>query len=37
MTDIRWLGQACFELSDGSTRVVIDPFLKPRTSSRERA
>jgi len=31
MTDIRWLGQACFELSDGSTRVVIDPFLKPNS------
>ncbi len=29
MTDIRFLGQACFELSDGSTRVLVDPFLKP--------
>ena len=27
--DIRFLGQSCFELSDGSARVVIDPFLKP--------
>ena len=25
--DIRFLGHACFELSDGSTRVLIDPFL----------
>jgi len=29
VTDIRFLGQACFELSDGNARVVIDPFLKP--------
>jgi L-ascorbate metabolism protein UlaG (beta-lactamase superfamily) len=29
MTDIRFLGQAGFEISDGATRVVIDPFLKP--------
>lgn len=29
MTDIRFLGQSCFELSDGSARVVVDPFLKP--------
>jgi L-ascorbate metabolism protein UlaG (beta-lactamase superfamily) len=27
--DIRFLGHSCFELSDGSARVVIDPFLKP--------
>jgi L-ascorbate metabolism protein UlaG (beta-lactamase superfamily) len=27
--DIRFLGQACFELSDGDTRVFVDPFLKP--------
>src|SRR5215831_17531485 len=27
MTDVRFLGHACFELSDGDTRVVIDPFL----------
>jgi L-ascorbate metabolism protein UlaG (beta-lactamase superfamily) len=25
--DIRVLGHACFELSDGDTRVLIDPFL----------
>src|SRR5436309_1182112 len=25
--DIRFLGHACFELSDGSNRVLIDPFL----------
>ena len=25
--DIHFLGQACFELSDGDTRVLIDPFL----------
>lgn len=25
--DIRFLGHACFELSDGATRVLVDPFL----------
>jgi L-ascorbate metabolism protein UlaG (beta-lactamase superfamily) len=25
--DIRFLGHACFELSDGGTRILIDPFL----------
>jgi L-ascorbate metabolism protein UlaG (beta-lactamase superfamily) len=25
--EIRFLGHACFELSDGGTRVLIDPFL----------
>jgi L-ascorbate metabolism protein UlaG (beta-lactamase superfamily) len=25
--DIRFLGHACFELSEGNTRVLIDPFL----------
>src|ERR671930_1184196 len=25
--DIRFLGHACFELSEGDTRVLIDPFL----------
>jgi L-ascorbate metabolism protein UlaG (beta-lactamase superfamily) len=25
--EIRFLGHACFELSDGNTRVLIDPFL----------
>jgi len=29
MTDIRFLGHSCFELSDGDSRVLIDPFLKP--------
>jgi L-ascorbate metabolism protein UlaG (beta-lactamase superfamily) len=29
MTDIRFLGHSCFELSDGDARVLIDPFLKP--------
>ncbi|HKJ35611.1 MAG TPA: metal-dependent hydrolase [Solirubrobacterales bacterium] len=29
MTDIRFLGHSCFELSDGESRVLIDPFLKP--------
>jgi L-ascorbate metabolism protein UlaG (beta-lactamase superfamily) len=27
--EIRFLGHACFELLDGSTRVLIDPFLAP--------
>jgi L-ascorbate metabolism protein UlaG (beta-lactamase superfamily) len=27
--DIRFLGHACFELSDGEFRVVVDPFLAP--------
>jgi L-ascorbate metabolism protein UlaG (beta-lactamase superfamily) len=27
--DIRFLGHACFELSDGSATVLIDPFLGP--------
>jgi len=25
--DIRFLGHACFELSDGDTRILIDPYL----------
>jgi L-ascorbate metabolism protein UlaG (beta-lactamase superfamily) len=29
VTDIRFLGQSCFELSAGDARVVVDPFLKP--------
>jgi len=29
--DIRWLGHSCFELSDGTARVLIDPFLKPNS------
>ena len=27
--DIRFLGHACFELSEGDARVLVDPFLKP--------
>jgi L-ascorbate metabolism protein UlaG (beta-lactamase superfamily) len=27
--EIRFLGQACFVLSDGGTHVLTDPFLKP--------
>ena len=27
--DIKFHGHACFELSDGSTTVLVDPFLKP--------
>jgi L-ascorbate metabolism protein UlaG (beta-lactamase superfamily) len=27
--DIRFLGHACFELSEGSARVIVDPFLAP--------
>jgi L-ascorbate metabolism protein UlaG (beta-lactamase superfamily) len=27
--DIRYIGHACFELSDGSARILIDPFLSP--------
>jgi L-ascorbate metabolism protein UlaG (beta-lactamase superfamily) len=27
MAEIRFLGHACFELSDGDARVLIDPFL----------
>jgi L-ascorbate metabolism protein UlaG (beta-lactamase superfamily) len=27
LMDIRFLGHACFELTDGDTRVLIDPFL----------
>jgi L-ascorbate metabolism protein UlaG (beta-lactamase superfamily) len=27
--DIRWHGHACFELSEGDTTVLVDPFLKP--------
>jgi L-ascorbate metabolism protein UlaG (beta-lactamase superfamily) len=27
MTDVRFLGHACFELTDGDTTVLIDPFL----------
>jgi L-ascorbate metabolism protein UlaG (beta-lactamase superfamily) len=27
--EIKFHGQACFELSEGETRVLVDPFLKP--------
>jgi L-ascorbate metabolism protein UlaG (beta-lactamase superfamily) len=27
--EIKFHGQSCFELSDGDTRVLVDPFLKP--------
>ena len=27
--DIRFHGHSCFELTDGSARVLLDPFLKP--------
>jgi L-ascorbate metabolism protein UlaG (beta-lactamase superfamily) len=27
MTDIRFLGHSCFELSDGNVTVLVDPFL----------
>jgi L-ascorbate metabolism protein UlaG (beta-lactamase superfamily) len=27
--DIRWHGHACFELTEGDTTVLVDPFLKP--------
>jgi L-ascorbate metabolism protein UlaG (beta-lactamase superfamily) len=27
--EIRFHGQSCFELSDGETTVLVDPFLKP--------
>ena len=27
--EIRFHGHACFELSEGETRVLVDPFLKP--------
>jgi len=25
--DIRWLGHACFELREGDTTLLLDPFL----------
>ena len=27
--EIRYHGHSCFELSDGETTVLVDPFLKP--------
>ena len=29
MTDVRFLGQSCFELAAGNARVIVDPFLAP--------
>jgi L-ascorbate metabolism protein UlaG (beta-lactamase superfamily) len=31
--EIRFLGHACVELSDGSARLLLDPFLKPNNPS----
>ena len=31
--EIKFHGHACFELSDGSSRVLVDPFLKPNNPS----
>jgi L-ascorbate metabolism protein UlaG (beta-lactamase superfamily) len=31
--DIRYHGHACFELSDGSATLLVDPFLKPNNPS----
>src|SRR3954452_4191773 len=31
--DIRFLGHACFELSESDTRVLIDPFLNGNPKS----
>src|SRR6476469_6425951 len=31
--EIRWHGHACFELSEGDTTVLVDPFLKPNNPS----
>ncbi len=31
--DIRWLGHACFEVSSGDARVLIDPFLAPQNTA----
>ena len=31
--DIRYHGHACFELSDGDARILVDPFLKPNNPS----
>jgi len=27
--EIKFHGQSCFELSEGETTVLVDPFLKP--------
>src|SRR4051794_35167643 len=31
--EIRWLGHSCFELTDDSATVLVDPFLKPNNPS----
>src|SRR6476620_2507922 len=31
--EITWHGHSCFQLADGDTRVLIDPFLKPNNPS----
>jgi L-ascorbate metabolism protein UlaG (beta-lactamase superfamily) len=31
--EIRYHGHSCFELSDGSARILVDPFLKPNNPS----
>jgi L-ascorbate metabolism protein UlaG (beta-lactamase superfamily) len=31
--DIRWLGHATFEISDGDATLLVDPFLKPNNPS----
>jgi L-ascorbate metabolism protein UlaG (beta-lactamase superfamily) len=31
--EIRFHGHSCFELSEGETRILIDPFLKPNNPS----
>jgi len=31
--DIRFHGHACFELSEGETTILVDPFLKPNNPS----
>jgi len=31
--EIRFHGHSCFELSEGETRVLVDPFLKPNNPS----
>ena len=31
--DIRFHGHACFELSEGDTTILVDPFLKPNNPS----
>ena len=34
--EVRFLGHACFELSDGDARVVIDPFLSGNPNAARR-